>query len=521
MADSERTFRLPALWPLLLLSVPVAICVNLGKFHRMHHGDSILPILVSLQRWTLFFWDQDRVGMLVPLLAMPFKNPLVNLLVQEAIYIFCSLATLFLLARYVLRDWTYPLVGMLSAALFFVAAPRTLIFDFTAGTFYSVWFALGLGGLLLVETRHGGTSRSAWRIVLAVALLTAAHWVNASAALLLGPLLAFRALFCRDHAAMQLPEAGTAAVSQGGRWRARLRYVVLSQTSAAFFCLSVGFVGGILLMSLAPEQQTDLDSLPVGAWPKAWRHLLRNAWQSLSPFGWPRFLVGAAAVGTLLLVIPRVRRHASPPWRAAGALAAAAGVYFLFLGTRHWMVVNGYCARYSLPAIILLQAALVIVGVAPLCAALPARGRKGLYFLAAPFLLLAPFYQFGIPSIARVRTDLDRNLGACTKDILNAGCTHVAGDYWKVWSSVFHANLVLYERGEERMVWGLSNRSGPTVCRWQGMPWEEMRVAVPLAADLERDYYWTNSGVPSLVVAEERPTVWILRPEAGRVYAER
>ena len=237
-----------------------------------------------------------------------------------------------------------------------------------------------------------------------------------------------------------------------------------------------------------------------------------------SPFSWPQFLVGIAAAGTLSLVIRRVRRHAGPAWRAALALAAAAGLYFLFLGTRNWMVINAYNPRYSLPSIILLQAALVIVGVAPLAAALPTRGRKGLSFLAASLLLLAPLYHFGFPSIAHVRADLDRHLGTCTKDILNAGCTHVAGDYWKVWSSVFHANLTLYEQGEKRTVWGLSNRSGPTVCLWQGMPWDDMRVAIAEAADLERDYYWRHPGVPPLVITEKRPTVWILRPEAVMRY---
>ena len=218
MPDNAGTFRPPALWPYLLLCVPVAMCVNLGNFHGMHHGDSILPILVSLQRWTLFFWDQDRVGMLVPLLAMPIKNPLMNLLVQEAIYIFCSLATFFLLARYMLRDLTYPLVGVMSAALFLVAAPPSLVFNFTAGTFYSVWFGLGLGGLLLAET-WPTTSRSLWRILLAVALLTAVHWVNASAALLLGPLLVFRASLSR-HAGAQAQDGQrrpSPRVAAGGR----------------------------------------------------------------------------------------------------------------------------------------------------------------------------------------------------------------------------------------------------------------------------------------------------------------
>ena len=52
------------------LAVAAAL-VDLGGFHRLEQADSIVPVLVSLQRWTPFFWDQERFGMLVPLLALP------------------------------------------------------------------------------------------------------------------------------------------------------------------------------------------------------------------------------------------------------------------------------------------------------------------------------------------------------------------------------------------------------------------------------------------------------------------
>ena len=89
----------PRLWPWLLVCAALAVWIDLGSLHRCQHADSLLPVPISLYRWTPFYWELDRIGMLVPLLALPFKNPLVNLLVQDAVNVFGGLAFLFLLAR--------------------------------------------------------------------------------------------------------------------------------------------------------------------------------------------------------------------------------------------------------------------------------------------------------------------------------------------------------------------------------------------------------------------------------------
>ncbi|MCM2335078.1 MAG: hypothetical protein NDI82_14180, partial [Anaeromyxobacteraceae bacterium] len=64
-------------------------------------------MLVSLQRWTPFYWDQERYGMLVPLLALPVRDPLWNLLLQRGLLVLGGLAAVVLLARHALpdRDW--------------------------------------------------------------------------------------------------------------------------------------------------------------------------------------------------------------------------------------------------------------------------------------------------------------------------------------------------------------------------------------------------------------------------------
>ena len=36
--------------------------VDLGRLHRLEQGTRVIPVLVSLQRWTPFYWDQERFG---------------------------------------------------------------------------------------------------------------------------------------------------------------------------------------------------------------------------------------------------------------------------------------------------------------------------------------------------------------------------------------------------------------------------------------------------------------------------
>ena len=78
---SSRIDRSQALFAFLVVTA-LSAWIVFGAFHRDHHADSIVPILVSLDHWTPFFWDQGRFGMLVPLVASPLHHPLANLIAQ-------------------------------------------------------------------------------------------------------------------------------------------------------------------------------------------------------------------------------------------------------------------------------------------------------------------------------------------------------------------------------------------------------------------------------------------------------
>ena len=100
----------PRWWPQLLWVTVTAIVLDFGILHHFHDADSLVPVLISLYRWTPFYWEQDRYGMLVALLATPFDHPFTNLLVQNGITIWAGLICFPLATRYLTpgptcRNW--------------------------------------------------------------------------------------------------------------------------------------------------------------------------------------------------------------------------------------------------------------------------------------------------------------------------------------------------------------------------------------------------------------------------------
>ncbi len=158
-----------------------AALLDLGAgLHRLEDGDSLVPVLVSLQRWTPFYWDQERFGMLVPALALPVRDPLANLLLQRGLMVLAGLAAGVLLARHVLagRDWR--LAGALAAAGLVAFAPAEWRFQYLGSQPYGLSLALALAGLAVAEPGadgRRGPARIAWS-----AFLAARHGVRRTAA---------------------------------------------------------------------------------------------------------------------------------------------------------------------------------------------------------------------------------------------------------------------------------------------------------------------------------------------------
>lgn len=481
MSGIDRPSSRPFLHPLgavLALAALLALWIDLSAIHRYHNSDSLIPVLMSLVRWTPFYWEQNRFGMLVPLLALPFQEPFQNLLVQVALRLFALFLSFFLLARIAVpRPW-WPAVGGLTLALF-LAGKDAQQLNFQQMQPYFQALSLALGGVVLIERR----SRAS--VAAGCVLVALAFWVSLETLLWLAPLLALRRL--------AFPPEGPR------RWGREL---------FPFALLAACFGASLLASRLAPDQGTNLGFAPPAAWPWAWRGLLHREIGYLGPI-LPWTVAALLVVGALLAVLRKER--ARPVLASALCLLGTAAAHLLILGTSGWVHENDLRVRFL--AVGLLAAA--TAGPALLFGLFlegrPARWTGAVNAIVLLALLPLTFLRYGPPSPAAARAAIDE-LGPAGERIAAAGCTHVLGDYWEVWPAVFRANLVLSEKGEGRRVWGASRRSTPTYDLWLRRDWSAERMAVlgtPRQIERLRVFFRIpplgSPGGPAACGDEERP----------------
>ena len=511
VSSSKHKPATDSLLMLLVVCAGVAMWIDLGTLHRYYNGDALIPILVSLYHWTPFYWGQNRLGMLLPLLATPFRNPLTNLLVQMGLSTFAALVSMCLLARYTLPRGLWQLAALLSAAGFLALAPVWMRFEILAVQPYGLSFALALGGLSLLEHPHGWQSR--WRAATALVLLLLAHWVNFAMAVLCPALVLLRWRIQALGAARPAAPAGLPQPRLG--WRLGKPYVELVQSDIGRDLVLLVIVTATgLAFSFAASDDVRQRFTPPQEWPMAWVHLAESTWRTFASREWLVFqLTTPLAAAALLIGLPRLRAAARPALYAGLFLALVALSYAGVIASTTHAKRNDYAYRYLIPSLLLLQSASAVVAVSPLAAVLQRQARVVRWLTPAGMLGLwaAAIIGFGLPSLTGVRQDIDRQFGQRTAELLAANCTHIAGNYWDVWPAMFHANLVLYERGETRVLWGLSYRSSATQALWSHIPLDKVRVGVPLH-DKEADGYLKAYHFPAMVEVEQHQTIVVLQP---------
>lgn len=507
----QRPFPAPgrgrSLFLLAALAAAAAL-LDLGALHRLEHGDSLVPVLVSLQRWTPFYWDQERYGMLAPLLALPVRDPLWNLLLQRFLLVVSGLGAVVLLARHVLPDRDWPLCGALAAALLPLLAPEGWRFEYLGDQPYGLSLALALLGLALAEPAPPDLApglapgarprRRPARVLAGLALVLLAHWVNAATGVILGALALARA-------AEDLLE-GVDRRAVAGRLR----------VDAALLGAGLGLGQATLLLwprLTGRPLRLPLGFLPPGEWPGAWRSILEGALQDQGR--WLLWLALAAAAGAAALSLPALRHARRGALVRAATLLLAALAYAAFAGALRWVADNHFHWRYLAPSALLVHLAAASLLAEPLARAAQARPALARPALGAALLglPLAALAAGGPPSLARVRADLDARAGAWTEDVLGAGCHLVAGDYWTTWPAVWHVALVARERGLHRPVYGVAHRANPTVPLWWDRDRATLRICRPHGAAAARDAArWLETyGLWPVALVERRATVDVLQ----------
>ncbi len=417
---------------LAILVGVLAAWMSVGRLHDFQNADSILPVLVSLQHWTPFYWEQDRFGMLVPLVAMPWQNPLANMLLQGWITTAAALLAPFFCARYLMGESApWVAAGALANVLLLVIGSPELRFDWFVAQPHALSVSLAVAALLTLE--RPGLAGTA----IAAALMLLAHWVNLGVCIGLAPLILLR---------------------RGPIGRA------VSATA-------IGVAGGFWLMRASTPSHTTTDIVGVSEWPHGWWQLAHTSSAALARPGLLAAVVVLAAAGGAVLW---VRARFSQPIEAAAKAFVVAVAYWLIVGTFRWVQLNLYFPRYVYPSLLLAGVALAILLVAPLPGHRPATATA-----ACAALAIVSMVTYGAPSLERLRSSLDARFGGMTSEVVATGATVIVGEYWTVWPSVFHANLALSRQSSHAIVYGLTVRSAATDPLWASGKATRVLLAAP------------------------------------------
>lgn len=460
-----------ARFAILAVAVFAVVWIDLGPIHWFHHADSLLPTIASCTKWTPFFWDQNRLGALMPLLALPVRHPLVNLFIQSGLNSFLGLLAIFLAARYVggRKRW---IIGGTLAALLFIFWPRTLVFNyFIAHHEYGSALGLGFVALLLLSKEDG--RRGGLRFALGVGCLFCALWVNFATAITLGVVVVWKWLFSGSFVA-DWRSLCSAGLAQG------LKSLAQKEPPRTLL-----IIAGILILwlglSLLPSHRQDYAELSLGSgqW-RAYATLAVNSWrQFLSGVVWKEWMV-VIAVALASLFSRAARRALRASAVAAGCLFAAAACHFAAMGALDWVAQWHFNPRYAATSVVMLHCALAVFAGMQWHAFLGDRRASIVTAGLVVALAAAIILKFAPPSPRGVRALFDQRFGTCTNEVLTSGSTHICGNYLTVWPAVFHVNMVLHEQGSRRRIWGITDRSEPTEDKWRSIPMEQWKVAVPI-----------------------------------------
>lgn len=229
----------------------------------------------------------------------------------------------------------------------------------------------------------------------------------------------------------------------------------------------------------------------------------------------PAFLVALLALtgtGAVAWLACRDRKQRRATLCACTISVLGALTYFIIVAANDHVRQSGFPYRYAIPSIVLLVISAAMFA-SMLAERLASRWRAGVGAALLLGLLAGTSLRYGTPSYGRVRTIVDQRFGDPTKAILEAHCTHILGDYWDVWGSVFHANLTLYDSGSQKVIWGITARSQVTRDLWFPQL-NGGRVAVVHSVNSDRDWQ-IEAGryqLPQLILVGDSPQIRIFVP---------
>lgn len=459
-------------WAVLLLCA--AWIVATGPAVLIHNADSLIPIFVSLDQWSIFYWGQDRFGMLLPLMALPVRDSFANLLAQNILSLILFLAGMTAaLGR--CRVKAPALFALLSVnVLLSFKSHQILLLLFTTNQSYAP--ALGCFGIAAYCCR-GRAWFPGW---LALTFMLLGAWTNGGVALFLTTFSLLLVAIPTTRAYGRPLLVGGIASLMGHR---------LLQIFA-----SANLLGAT---SVARPGSADLMPLLSAFWGETF--------QMYGPVFWP--VVGVLWALALAAVVrrPDRRRELAGLFALGAAVVLYGAVMALFLrgGGRHIM------------------AALPLLPVAPFLilartVAVPhwlTNHRPIAAFAAIWLIALNGFHHPG-----KVRRAVIACLGqSSASNFYSRQVTAITGDYWSVWPVTFATNLIHEANSGQRPVLPLTIRSEPLHTQIGQFLHPGALVAV-LPAD-RLDYWQAHPSLPPLDIDDAANVIVVPRVHFHEVFA--
>jgi hypothetical protein len=421
-----------------------AVCINFSWIHSKHDADSLVTSLISVEQWTAYYWGDNRFGMLLPLLASVVRSYTLNLLVETQLSICAALLTVVLFQCFFLdREHGFTARNLGSACLtivlaLFIFRPHDRVvqaFLFPSHPYFTS-LSLALAGLIALP-RY-------WIAAIAFLLSFWVNWTN-------GPVIICLALL-----------------------RARVPGLLL--TSAAFAAM-YGF-------SLVYPRLMTTGIAPLSEVPATIVRMLTNVSGDML---YPLRLALLICLALFAAGVRWRKRFARKLFRPGEAhvIIGIALAFAIAVATTEWVMKNAYEWRYwTVPiALMFLVMASFVADSMYLLLQEIASGTTATT-IAMLVLVAGIIHAFGLPSLTRTRAGVDSVSGAHYGKVEQLRCTHMIGDYWVAWSSVF------YNRSHDIRppLWAVSLRSEATEHLWSKIPPEERRYC-GVCGDPMNNYY--------------------------------
>jgi hypothetical protein len=431
-----------------------AAAINFSWIQFENNSDTVLPALISIDRYSPFYWSENRFGMLVPLLAMPVREYGWNLLVQSQIIVFAGFGVMVLLARFSnLAAMPVITVGLAGCALLATLKPLAALILLLPGSPYFVSLFLSLAALWALFEVHGYVPA---RWIFGAMLVALALWVNIGNVVLLAAAIAV------------YPKTPTASL----------------KPRAAALLLVISCAAGVSAISSMYPGGDFRKLLPVSLWLDTLARLAQN----LAVF------VRPVSLGLIILAGVACRLLRRGAYQPADGIAAAAVFQILVSGASEWVSKNGYDARYIIAPILIITAVAIYALIGP--AALWLQRLLGRSTAVALSCLLGAAIVtrlFGMPSPRAALDHLDRATSDVAGPVRALSCTHVIGSYWSVWETVFNDRL----HTRQQRLWGVSHRSDAVRDQWTSIPAANRRFCA-VCTDTYVDYERVANGVGRL-----------------------